>query len=888
MNKTEKFVRIAVGLFLLCCATPGRSAMWEPALTLYPANPGSELGTSAPNAHGIVSKTPYEIYAAYTRSYDADHSELAVERSSDNGASWERFKPGQTLNPTLYPSLAPSNRSGSVHIGWLERVVAGSSQGYVWYQHWPDPPVRLSSQASAQTPCVASSDPGVVIVAWSKTVPGLTSHLYRRSTDNGVTWSGEQYVAENIVGQVTTPISVAFGDGGTVHAVWTAYNTGESRLWYKRSSDWGETWQDPPVELWYGNNATFDPTWCGPAISATSDRTDVVWCYWTMSYEYMLYGLTSTDQGTTWPELPSLIKQAGTELLHPSVATGPRGLAYVSWQQLESTQTSMHYSRSPGVGLPWSQDTCLLSSPGLTYERPHVSVDANSILHTICIKGGQTQADEFVYKGAMQFLSSSPVATGFNEQKHIVRDVYGTERTTHIVYQDAGGIYYSHSDDAGLHWLVPELVAVGETPSLVTGYWLAPPLKRPVVAFLQNGSIVAAVWLGPNLWQMVSIEQCNPPYTVAGPPCLTYYANGSDEFFVVYQYQVRTDQNAPPNCFIRCTEFTGYGVQWTYDVAATGTEVCRDPAITNICLYPGFINNLHVVWEHNGEIDYRTRTNDVWENAVPISANYPPPVTEPGSHPSITVDGSANMLFAAWRGPDNNGNFPGDIWRRQRDLTWPNPGQWFDPQNQSQTAGQESDYPTMGSSFVTTWQEQVGSTWNLWAKFFDDVQGSPYVSSQVDLTFPQTTAAIEVFPGQEPFVFSNSIWTQAVRTSADPVFEVSYLRQRHVPSSGSGGGQGAGKSTVAERLRLMAGPNPCLGTSAISFDLSEPSDATLAIYDPSGSIVRTLLNYKALPGNQRICWDGRDEAGKAVPQGTYFCRLNAGRSSTTALIQLLR
>jgi flagellar hook assembly protein FlgD len=87
---------------------------------------------------------------------------------------------------------------------------------------------------------------------------------------------------------------------------------------------------------------------------------------------------------------------------------------------------------------------------------------------------------------------------------------------------------------------------------------------------------------------------------------------------------------------------------------------------------------------------------------------------------------------------------------------------------------------------------------------------------------------------------------------------------------------------------LKVSPNPCYGTGTINLALCEPSDVTLVVYDLSGRTVRTLLKDKVLGGNQRICWDGTDEAGIAVPQGTYICRLNAGRSSTTAVIQLLR
>jgi hypothetical protein len=63
-------------------------------------------------------------------------------------------------------------------------------------------------------------------------------------------------------------------------------------------------------------------------------------------------------------------------------------------------------------------------------------------------------------------------------------------------------------------------------------------------------------------------------------------------------------------------------------------------------------------------------------------------------------------------------------------------------------------------------------------------------------------------------------------------------------------------------------------TAQIAFRLQRPDVLTLTIADESGAVVRTLLNKAGFrPGNHRFGWDGRDDAGKLVPQGRYQPRV---------------
>ncbi|MEO0099282.1 MAG: FlgD immunoglobulin-like domain containing protein, partial [candidate division WOR-3 bacterium] len=160
-----------------------------------------------------------------------------------------------------------------------------------------------------------------------------------------------------------------------------------------------------------------------------------------------------------------------------------------------------------------------------------------------------------------------------------------------------------------------------------------------------------------------------------------------------------------------------------------GTEHCFSPGIA---VTPGDI--IHVSWERGQRVYYRECRNGQWSERVRISTEPPLPLTEPASNPSIEAYG--DYVYCAWRGPNENGEFPGDIWRRARWLTNP-PGVWYLPENQSKTPNQESDYPVMSTKFATVWQESiVGNNWDIWARFESEPSSQPIFRTIRPSRFP--------------------------------------------------------------------------------------------------------------------------------------------------------
>jgi hypothetical protein len=78
-------------------------------------------------------------------------------------------------------------------------------------------------------------------------------------------------------------------------------------------------------------------------------------------------------------------------------------------------------------------------------------------------------------------------------------------------------------------------------------------------------------------------------------------------------------------------------------------------------------------------------------------------------------------------------------------------------------------------------------------------------------------------------------------------------------------------------------PNPFNPTTTIAFTLPEPETVKLAVFDLQGNAVATLVNGRTEPGRHTAVFDGT-----GLPSGVYFYRLEAGNSTETRQLVLLK
>ena len=83
-------------------------------------------------------------------------------------------------------------------------------------------------------------------------------------------------------------------------------------------------------------------------------------------------------------------------------------------------------------------------------------------------------------------------------------------------------------------------------------------------------------------------------------------------------------------------------------------------------------------------------------------------------------------------------------------------------------------------------------------------------------------------------------------------------------------------------------PNPFNPRTTISFKLPTSGPVELRVYSLDGRLVANLVNETMPAGSHRIHWNGRDDRGRGMASGVFFCRLQAGDDESSIRMVLLR
>ena len=83
-------------------------------------------------------------------------------------------------------------------------------------------------------------------------------------------------------------------------------------------------------------------------------------------------------------------------------------------------------------------------------------------------------------------------------------------------------------------------------------------------------------------------------------------------------------------------------------------------------------------------------------------------------------------------------------------------------------------------------------------------------------------------------------------------------------------------------------PNPFNGETVLRFELPQPQEAELAVYNLRGQRVATLAAGAREAGVFQLRWDGRDEKGNQLASGVYLYRLQVGQWAEMRKLVLLR
>jgi hypothetical protein len=363
------------------CALAG----WNPSVRLTASD--SATHNSMTPARSIAAGPTGCIHVVF---YDnrTGSQQVYYKHSADSGATWS----GDTMLSNgagfkAEPAVAASG--GCVYVVWEDRD-SGVYNAGVCYRRSTDAGLTWLAETllalpayNCRNPSVAAQD-SFVHIAWADDSAGRELY-YRRSTDYGAIWSDKVRLTNDI--QESWHPTLALHDS-FVHLAWRDWRDRSFEIYYKRSTDYGATWAGD--EILSGDLATGS---YNPCIAADSGLVHVVW--WdTRTSPFEIYYKNSTDEGVTWGDDVRLTDDT-TGSYNMTVAV--RGAAvHVVWEALYGTSFIMYKSSTDG-GATWSTDTALTVTPDYWSVSPCAAMDGSDV-HLIWTDFRDSEYGEIYYK----------------------------------------------------------------------------------------------------------------------------------------------------------------------------------------------------------------------------------------------------------------------------------------------------------------------------------------------------------------------------------------------------------------------------------------------------------------------------------------------------------
>lgn len=291
------------------------------------------------------------IHVVYVKTMPDGDTDIYYRRSRDGGSTWD---PAQNLSAAAGCSGASREPSIALCYPYLQVVwaetVGGNDEIYLsrslthgWT--WSAPQRIVPTPGASRRPRVAFR-PGKVCVVWQEIADGSNADIFlARSADNGATWRPAQRLSENAGVSVGADIEFSM-QTGLVYAAWQddTLSPGTWTVMYRRSADNGATWS---------GIRSFSSPWpqqgwsaCQPSLAAFEDKVLVAWSDVTQG-QSAINTAFSQDCGDRWLyQRVSGLEQSSVS--DPSAsAAGVEGFA-VFWSGLQSGRRDI-FCRSRAV-----------------------------------------------------------------------------------------------------------------------------------------------------------------------------------------------------------------------------------------------------------------------------------------------------------------------------------------------------------------------------------------------------------------------------------------------------------------------------------------------------------------------------------------------------------
>jgi hypothetical protein len=322
---------------------------WHPVVTL--------VSTGFDARYPDITVFENNIHVVWEDYRDVSTRQVYYKRSTDSGLNWN---PGERLSINPDNSVKPiiAVAQNNVHVVWQDHRDHGGAGGDIYYRRstnngdWFEPTVRLTNFVSFKYYYDIDAFEDNIHIVWGDDRNGGDIY-YISSTDNGLTWSPEFLLTNPTSLDINPKISTS---GNNVFIVWDSQRGGTHEVYFRRSTDNGNTW-DPEEKLTSSNINAFN---CD--ITSFDNNIHITWEDHRTGPSGEIFYIRSINFGADWSAETRLTFNA-VNIKSPYIASFQEKV-HLIWPDKRNPELEVFYLRSIDNGDNWEAEELLSSIPG--------------------------------------------------------------------------------------------------------------------------------------------------------------------------------------------------------------------------------------------------------------------------------------------------------------------------------------------------------------------------------------------------------------------------------------------------------------------------------------------------------------------------------------------
>jgi hypothetical protein len=329
----------------------------------------------------IALDSSNNIFVVY---YDDSSGVIHVyfKKSLDSGSTWTGKRMTWGGYPQRYAKLSVDS-SDTLHMIFQSKYYEiahrkTTDAGNTW-----SGVNKLTWNTSSTHPDIAIDGGNKLYAVWSNSKSGDTEIYFKKSTNGGAIWNGLKRLTWNAGDSINPRIAV--DSTGHIHVIWQDDTPGQWQIFYKKSTDGGSSW-----------SSNYRMTWANQALrpSLAKDSSDNLYMFYDTSND--IYHKKSTNKGASWTGSKRITWT--NDSLSSDVCIDSTDTIHICWSGYFSPiGRDICYKQSTNGGSTWASYKRVTYGLKTGTDVPAISFDSNDDIH-FAWDGNKSGNYEIYYK----------------------------------------------------------------------------------------------------------------------------------------------------------------------------------------------------------------------------------------------------------------------------------------------------------------------------------------------------------------------------------------------------------------------------------------------------------------------------------------------------------